>query len=53
LRDEAQAYAERLKAAGVATRYICAQGMVHGFLQMGGIVPDAQTATEEIARALN
>jgi hypothetical protein len=27
--------------------------MVHGFLQMRGIVPDAQIATEEIARALN
>ena len=53
LRDEAEAYAERLKTAGVATRYTCADGMVHGFLQMRGIVPDAQIATEEIARALN
>jgi acetyl esterase len=53
LRDEAQAYAERLNAAGVATRYICADGMVHGFLQMRGLVPDAQSATGEIARALN
>jgi acetyl esterase/lipase len=53
LRDEAQAYAERLRSAGVATRYVCAGGMVHGFLQMRGIVPDAQNATEEIARALN
>ena len=53
LRDEAERYAKRLEAAGVATRYICADGMVHGFLQMRGIVPDAQIATEEIARALN
>ena len=53
LRDEAEAYARRLKAAGVATRYICADGMVHGFLQMRGLVPEAQTAAEEIARALN
>jgi acetyl esterase/lipase len=53
LRDEAKAYAERLKTAGVATRYTCAEGMVHGFLQMRGIVPDAQIATEEIARVLN
>jgi acetyl esterase len=52
LRDEALAYAEKLKAAGVPTRYICAAGMVHGFLQMGGLVPDAQRATEEIGRAL-
>jgi len=53
LRDEAQAYAQRLQSAGVATRYICADGMVHGFLQMRGLVPDAATATQEIARALD
>jgi acetyl esterase len=52
LRDEAQAYAERLKVAGVATRYICADGMVHGFLQMRGIVPDAEIATGKSQRAL-
>ena len=51
LRDEAEAYAERLKAAGVVTHYICADGMVHGFLQMRGIVPDAELATGQIARA--
>jgi acetyl esterase len=43
LRDEAEAYA-RFEVAGVATRYICADGMVHGFLQMRGLVPDAQAA---------
>jgi acetyl esterase len=53
LRDEAEAYAERLKSAGVATRYACADAMVHGFLQMRGIVANAQIATEEIARALS
>ena len=53
LRDEAEAYARRLKAAGVATRYLCADGMVHGFLQMRGLVPDAQAAAGEIARSLN
>jgi len=50
LRDEAKAYAERLEAAGVAARYVCAEGMVHGFLQMRGLIPDAQDAAEEIAR---
>lgn len=53
LRDEARAYAERLQAAGVATRYVCYPGMVHGFLQMGGLVAEAQTALEDIARAVN
>ena len=41
LRDEAQAYAGRLAAAGVAAHYTCADGMIHGFLQMRGLVPDA------------
>jgi len=53
LRDEAEAYAKRLEAAGVATRYLCRDGMVHGFLQMRGLVSDADIATGEIARALN
>jgi len=53
LRDEAEAYAERLTTAGVAVRYACYAGMVHGFLQMRGIVPDAQRAAEDIAGALN
>ena len=53
LRDEAKAYAERLQTAGVATSYVCPDGMVHGFLQMRGLVAAAQTAIAEIARALN
>jgi acetyl esterase len=53
LRDEAKAYADRLQASGVATRYICYPGMVHGFLQMGGLVSEAQSALEDIARAVN
>ncbi|TMG97767.1 MAG: alpha/beta hydrolase [Betaproteobacteria bacterium] len=53
LRDKAEAYADRLKTAGVATHYTWLDGTVHGFLQMRGILPDAQIATEEIARILN
>jgi acetyl esterase len=53
LRDEAQAYAERLQSAGVTTRYVCYAGMVHGFLQMGGLVSEAQCAVDDIARAVN
>src|SRR5262245_15927315 len=52
LRDEAKAYADGLVAAGVPTRYTCYAGMIHGFLQMGGLVPDARTALSEIAEAL-
>jgi acetyl esterase len=52
LRDEAEAYARRLEAAGVPTRYSCYPGMIHGFLQMGGLVADARAAIDEIGRAL-
>jgi acetyl esterase len=53
LRDEAGAYAERLQAARVPAHCSCYPGMIHGFLQMGGLVPDARAALAEIARAIN
>jgi len=53
LRDEGNAYAERLKAANVPTVCSCYAGMIHGFQQMGGLVADARVALTEIARTLN
>jgi acetyl esterase len=50
LRDEARAYAEKLQASGVETGHSCYDGMVHGFLQMAGLVEEAQAAIDEIAR---
>jgi acetyl esterase len=47
LRDEGEAYAEALKAAGVqvdVTRY---DGLIHGFFDMGTISPAAQAAIDE------
>ncbi len=47
LRDEGEAYAEALRAAGVhveCTRY---DGLIHGFFDMGGISPAAKAAVEE------
>lgn len=41
LRDEGIAYAEKLKAAGVAVDAATAPGMVHGFFSMFEPVPDA------------
>jgi acetyl esterase len=52
LRDEAAAYAEKLRSAGVDVTYSCYSGMVHGFLGMGGLVKEAQQAIDEIARFL-
>jgi acetyl esterase len=41
LRDEGMAYAEKLKAAGVAVDAAIAPGMIHGFFSMFNLVPDA------------
>jgi acetyl esterase len=49
LRDEAAAYAERLRSAGIETRYSCYPGMIHGFLQMDGLTGQARHAADEIA----
>jgi acetyl esterase len=52
LRDEAEAYAGKLQAAESDARYSCYAGMVHGFLQMGGLLDQAQQAIDEIAAFL-
>ena len=49
LRDEGKAYADRLQSSGVPTQYSCYSGMIHGFLQMAGLVNEAQAAIDEIA----
>jgi acetyl esterase len=41
LRDEGDAYAEKLKAAGVDVDWACAPGMIHGFFGLYQVVPDA------------
>ena len=52
LRDEAKAYADKLHNSGVETRYTCYDGMIHGFLQMAGLVTEAQAAINEISRTV-
>jgi acetyl esterase/lipase len=41
VRDEGDAYAKRLAAAGVAVEHICHDGMVHNFHAMGAVLPQA------------
>lgn len=50
--DENEAYAQRLKEAGVATDYVCFPGMVHPFFTLGGVVEDAAKAEAMIGKAL-
>jgi acetyl esterase len=52
LRDEGEAYAARLRDAGVPTTLRRQRGMVHGFIGMVGVSSSAQRAVAEIAGAI-
>ena len=52
LRDEGEAYAARLAAAGVdatATRY---DGMIHGFFSLRDLIPEGKAAVDQACEAL-
>jgi acetyl esterase len=50
--DENEAYANRLKQAGVPCDYICFAGMIHPFFTLGGVVAESARAEALIAAAL-
>ncbi|HUL93210.1 MAG TPA: alpha/beta hydrolase [Burkholderiales bacterium] len=52
LRDEGKAYADRLEQAGVSVVYECFEGMIHGFLPMGGALAAARHAHYRIGQML-
>ena len=52
LRDEGEAYARKLAAAGVPTTYVCHGGMFHGFLSTCGAMSRARAAVAEMTAAL-
>ena len=51
LRDEGQAYAHALAAAGVPVRYRCYDDMIHGFFGIG-ILPEGMAIASEICHAM-
>jgi len=52
LRDEGEAYATKLEAAGVPAKAVRYDGLIHGFFGMGPIVPAANAAVDEAGAAL-
>lgn len=52
LLDEGEAYAGRLRAAGVDVTYECFEGMVHGFVVMGGVLAASHHAIYRLAQGL-
>lgn len=53
LRDEGEAYAEHLAEAGVEVATRRFDGMIHGFLGMDELVPEANEAMDEITKFLS
>lgn len=52
LHDEGEAYAERLRDAGVQVEYRCEDELIHAFANMGGLGRSAPAAIDRIAAAL-
>ncbi|MBA3652874.1 MAG: alpha/beta hydrolase [Actinobacteria bacterium] len=52
LRDEGEAYADRLREAGVAVTVKRYDGLIHGFFAMGMVLDATRAAVPEIAAAL-
>jgi len=52
IRDEAEAYANRLRADGVPVQTMLYEGMIHGFFTMPGVMDRARVAYDHAAEAL-
>jgi acetyl esterase len=52
LRDEGRQYADALSAAGNRVQYVCFERQIHGFITMGRLLDEANTAVDLCASAL-
>lgn len=53
LRDEGEAYADRLRAAGVPVRHVPGPGLIHGYFAFLGVVERADQHSREALEALH
>jgi acetyl esterase len=53
LRDEGRQYADKLSQAGVPTQYVCFERQIHGFITMGRVIDEANTAVALCALAVS
>jgi acetyl esterase len=52
MRDEGNAYARRLLAAGVTVEHTCHDGMIHNFHAMGAVLPQARLILSQIGEQI-
>ncbi|OYV02061.1 MAG: hypothetical protein CFE45_02040 [Burkholderiales bacterium PBB5] len=52
LRDEGRQYADALSAAGCVAQYVCFERQIHGFITMGRVIDEANTAVALCGAAL-
>ena len=52
LRDEGEAYATRLREAGVPVEHVRFDGMIHAFFVFGAMIPAAREALDLVAEAV-
>lgn len=52
LRDEGDAYAEALRAAGVEVDHVRVDGVVHGFFSLRDMIPEGKVAGDQACEAL-
>jgi acetyl esterase/lipase len=48
MRDEGNAYARKLLAAGVTVEHVCHDGMIHNFHALGAVLPQARSVLSQI-----
>jgi acetyl esterase len=53
IRDESEAYAQKLREANVAADYVEYPGLVHGFAQLCAVLDAGARAVDEIGAALH